>query len=220
MQTTKPLIGIWGGTFDPIHLGHINVAKQLYQTLPFQQIQFIPCGTPPHRHKPIADAHDRLAMVKLAVQDYPDFFVNDVEIKKSTACYTIDTLKTLRTAHPDNIFCLILSTESLMTLSTWHQWQKILDYCHLVIVNRPDYQLPLPLAPWAQDLLSAHQTYDAQQLVDTRNGKIFFATIKETPISATLIRQQLACGDIESTTSFIPAAVLAYIKARRLYHCS
>lgn len=215
MTTSKKLIGILGGTFDPIHYGHLQVAHTLYQKLPFAQIQFIPCGIPPHREKPQASSADRLAMTQLAIADHPGFFANDIEIKKTTPSYTIETLQALQPSFPDNIICLILSTEAFAKLNTWHQWEKIFTYCHLIVVNRMDYELPQ--APWLKKLLSLRQIKDPADLVTTPVGKILFQSADNVPISATHIRRQLANGDITRIASLIPATVLEYIQQHHLY---
>jgi nicotinate-nucleotide adenylyltransferase len=214
-MNAKKLIGIFGGTFDPIHNGHLNVAETLYKNLPFTQIQFIPCGIPPHRTKPKASTADRLAMAKLATADFPGFVVNDLETKKTTPSYTIETLQTLQPTFADKIICLILSTDAFASLNTWHQWEKILNYCHIIVVNRIGHELPN--TSWLEKILLQHQTKNPTDLTITPTGKILFQSADKIPISATHIRKQLAKGDITSIVPTIPPKVLEYIQQHHLY---
>lgn len=209
------LVGLFGGTFDPVHLGHTRVAENLLKALPFSEIQFIPCNLPPHRTTPIASSADRLAMLKLATEKESRFSVNDIEIKRSGISYTIDTLKTLRSQFPSTTFALILSTDTLGTFNTWHNWQKILDYCHLIIVNRPNYALPQ--TPWVQEFLSQHQIQDPTVLTQLPAGKIFFTSLTETPISATDLRTYLSEKNYSNASSYLSPFVLNYIQTRSLY---
>lgn len=212
---TKKLIGIFGGTFDPIHNGHLNIAQTLYKNLPFDQIQFIPCGIPPHRSQPIANPMDRLAMVKLAVADFPYFTVNDLEVKKKSPAYTIETLKTLHPQFKDQSLCLILSTDVFSLFNTWHEWEKILNFCHLIITNRPQYSLPQ--TTWLKNLLTQHQTHHLSDLSNLSYGKIFFPLITEIPISATDVRQHLQQKNFSHITSLLPQKVVTYIQNHHLY---
>ena len=216
MDISKKLIGIFGGTFDPIHWGHLNVAQTLFKNLPFEQIQFIPCGIPPHGKKPIANATDRLQMVKLAITDYPYFFAQDIEIKKSTPAYTIETLQTLQPVFEKKILCLILSTDAFAGLNTWFHWKEVLHYCHIIVANRLGFSLPDVL--WIRKLLSQHQTENSKELSTISTGKIFFQSTDKVPITATALRTQLAQGDFTHAEKSIPSHVLEYIKQHHLYH--
>jgi len=131
------LIGLLGGTFDPIHKGHINIATALMQQLDFAQVQFIPCQRSPHREQPIASAEDRLAMIKLAIEPYDRFTVNTIEIKKPGPSYTIDTLRSIHAEQPNKALCFILAMDAFAHFNQWRQWQEILNHCHLIVVNRP-----------------------------------------------------------------------------------
>ncbi|OGT06369.1 MAG: nicotinate (nicotinamide) nucleotide adenylyltransferase [Gammaproteobacteria bacterium GWF2_41_13] len=132
---TQP-IGILGGTFDPIHQGHLQIALIALQQLHLQKIHFIPCFQPPHRNQPIASPNDRLAMVKLAIGNNTAFNADDREIKRGNISYTIDTLKSLRQDYPDTPLCLIIGTDAFQELQQWHHWKELIDYAHLVVMYR------------------------------------------------------------------------------------
>ena len=137
---TKP-IGLLGGTFDPIHLGHLHLAQTLLTTLDFQAIHFIPCYQPVHRTTPQASALDRMKMVELAIQAQPGLIADPTEIKRQGPSYMIDTLKTLRAQFPSTPLALIFSSESFEHFFTWKDWQDFLKLCHIVVANRQ--HLPL-----------------------------------------------------------------------------
>ncbi|WP_267256480.1 nicotinate-nucleotide adenylyltransferase [Coxiella endosymbiont of Ornithodoros maritimus] len=211
-----PLLGLFGGTFDPIHNGHLALANELIQKLPsLTEIQFIPSRQPPHRPPPIASPADRLEMIKRAIANQPNLVLNNVEIKGNDISYTINTLKTLRPLFPTQALCFILSTDAFADFKHWHQSSVILEYCHLIVVNRPNY--PLPQQPWLSDLLCHHQTENTEDLGRFQFGKIFFQTLSPQAISATQIRCYLPKSDYEIVAPLLPKTALAYIKAHKLY---
>lgn len=154
-------------------------------------------------------------MVKLAITDFPYFVVNDLEIKKNSPSYTIETLKILQPQFKDKSLCLILSTDAFAHFNTWHQWEKILNFCHLIIINRAEHSLPS--TAWVKNLLTQHQTHHLPDLCNISHGKIFFSLIPEMPISATNIRQHFHQKDFNPTTPMLPEKVLNYIKNHYLY---
>ncbi|MBN1684944.1 MAG: nicotinate-nucleotide adenylyltransferase [Gammaproteobacteria bacterium] len=185
-------VGILGGTFDPIHLGHIRIAQYVFNQFSLKEVRFIPCYDPPHRTPPIASPNARLEMVKIALRDYPYFVLDDREMKRRGKSYMIDTLRSLRTDFPDAPFCSILGYDAFIKLHTWHQWELLKNYTHFVVLNRPNTQLKLP--PEMQEFIKHHQTIQWEDLNRNLAGKIYFLTIPDIPISATEIRKQLAKG--------------------------
>ena len=120
-------MGIFGGTFDPIHYAHLRTAFELQQALRLKEIRFLPAGNPPHRDKPFADAQQRLRMVELAVADQPGFVVDDREVRKAGPSYSVETLAELRHEYPDRSLCLILGMDAFLSLPKWHQWRELLQ---------------------------------------------------------------------------------------------
>ncbi len=209
---TEP-IGILGGTFDPIHLGHIHVAKELQLLFKLKEVRFIPCYLPPHRSTPESSAEQRLNMVKLALDNQPNLIADDREIQRKDISYMIDTLLSLHQEFSNTPLCLMMAVDQFDTFDTWHHWQDILQYAHLIIVNRPNYKLTLNQNLTA--LLQNHQTNNKLDIYDNTHGNIIFQDIAPSPISATDIRSQLHHG--KNAEALVPVAVWQYIQQHQLY---
>ena len=130
-------IGLLGGTFDPIHNGHLAIAAAEQQQQQLDQVQFIPCPTPPHRQTPSASIEHRINMIKLAIADQPQFQLNELELQRSGPSYTIDTLIAL--AKPNQCLYFIMGADNYLKFEQWHRWQEIPQYCQLLVYNRPGY---------------------------------------------------------------------------------
>ena len=139
MTINKPL-GILGGTFDPVHFGHLRMALDIYQHCDLQEVRLIPCKQPVYtsqKNDTQANSQARLAMLRLAIADTPGLTVDERELQRETPSYTIDTLLSLRAALPQTPLCFIMGSDTLATLDTWHRWQEILDIAHLIVISRP-----------------------------------------------------------------------------------
>lgn len=215
MKNLGKLIGIFGGTFDPIHLGHLNLANEVYRHLNLKEISFLPCNQSSIKKKPVANIADRLAMLELAIRYYPYFNINDCEIKRSGISYTIDTLKFLR-QEIDSPLCFIMAMDTFAQFNLWHKWQEILTLTHLVIANRPDNLMPTNKE--ILQLLNERQSREVKDLQANIAGKIYLINIKPNPISATLIRDLIKDG--KDASHLLPRAVWNYIKQHNLYHKS
>src|SRR5204863_186003 len=130
-------IGIFGGTFDPIHYGHLRTAFELWQTLKLAEVRFMPSGNPPHRVRTLADAALRVQMVRVAVADQPAFIVDDREVRRAGASYTFDTLTELRRENPERSLCLLLGMDAFLGLPSWHRWRELFELAHVVVAHRP-----------------------------------------------------------------------------------
>lgn len=213
---TFSLLGLLGGTFDPIHKGHLFIVKKLVNKLPFKEIQLIPCGHPPHRDAPIASPADRIEMIKRAITHVPHLKINDIEIKRKGFSYTIDTLKSLHVSFPHQSLCFIMATDAFLNFNQWHQYQSILRYCHLIVVNRPDY--PLPKEKWLNELLLQHQTNKEEDLNHAQSGKIIIQHLPSPiPISATTIRCYLKEDNDAAVKPLLPEKVFDYMKRKQPY---
>lgn len=202
-----------GGAFDPVHLGHLHSAWEIMQIVKLSQIQFIPCKQSVHKSPAAATPEQRYAMLQLATEPIPTFIVNDCEIIRDTQSYMIDTLIHLRRQYAEQSLSLLMGTDTFMSLPTWHRWQELLDYAHLIIMQRPGY--PLTPSNQLKHLLIKHLANDVHQLHSLRHGKIYIQSITELNISSTQIRIQLG---IHSPPHFlIPENVLAYIQQHQLY---
>lgn len=208
----KP-IGILGGTFDPIHNGHLAIASHVFNTLSCEYIDFIPCFQPPHRENPIASPAHRLAMTQLATENNPSFRVNSIEIERENVSYSVDTLKKLRTQMPYQSFCFILGSDAFSHLHQWHDWQQFCELTHLIVVTRKN--IVLPQSDWIDDLLAKRKTEDKHMLQQQPAGKIYFLPMNPVEISATRIRQAILAHQQNITE--VPTAVLEYIHAYNVY---
>ena len=216
----RSVLGVFGGTFDPIHCGHLELARELRETLALSAIRFIPAGHPPHRSAPAASATHRLAMVTLAVADHPGLEADAREVERKGRSYTITTLEELRDEEHGRRLALIVGADAFLGLPTWHRWRQIFDLAHLVVVARPGVALAARLPPELARERSSRVSDDASVLFSQTAGAIIEPHVTAHPISASTIRDCLAGrGDagIDSVRGLLPAAVLAYIERNHLY---
>jgi len=187
----KP-IAIFGGTFDPIHYGHLRSAFEMLQALRFAEVRFIPSGDPPHRGKTFATADLRLDMVRVAVQGQPGFAVDDCELMRDGPSYTIDTLSSIREEHQDASLGLIVGMDAFLGLTTWHRWDEILDVAHIVVAHRPGWRAP-DIGELGE-LITAHGTHRVDDLHEHRHGYIHIHAVTQLEIASTEIRALIAAG--------------------------
>ncbi len=209
----KKPIGILGGTFDPIHFGHLRTALEIYQQFDLQEIRLIPCQIPVLKKPTDASAEHRLAMLKLAIDQQPGLVVDDRELQRSGPSYTIDTLLSLRAELGDTPLWLILGSDTLATLDQWQRWQELIEHAHLFIEMRPDYVLPKDGT--IAKFLWQHKTDDLELLHNAPAGKIYMTHLAQLAIAATTIREQLAKG--LNPRYLLPDSVLNYIIQNKLY---
>ncbi len=208
------MIGIIGGTFDPIHFGHLRPALEISQQLALEELRFIPSATPPHRWQPEASAQQRLAMVELAIKDIPQFVLDDREYQREGASYTVDTLQSIRKEVGNTTpLCIILGMDAFKSFTQWYQWQKILTLCHIVISSRPHYD-DSPIEKWMQ----SHHCNDSALLLQSPAGKLYFCDVTQLDISATEIRQTIKAGG--SPRYLTSKDVADYIQDNTLYQTS
>lgn len=205
-------IGIMGGTFDPIHNGHLRTALELSQIIDLKQIRFIPCKIPVHKDFTHASSEDRLAMLELAIANQPQFTADDRELRRDSPSYMIETLTSLREEISEPI-CLILGSDAFLQLPTWHRWEQILNLAHIIVAIRPGQDF----APTGEilQLLDKNQLDDRDGLHENSHGHIFIQSVTQLDISATHIRAQLQAG--YSPRYLLPESVLEYIQTKSIY---
>jgi len=215
---TNTGIGILGGTFDPIHLGHTQSAQAVADELGLLKVLLIPAHIPPHKMSPDlvphASAQQRAAMVEIACQHNSLFFCDQRELQRSGHSYTVDTLKELKLQYPNQALYFIIGMDSLMTFSRWYQYQEILSLCHLVVNTRPNYPFE-QLNNETKKLLNHHQTTDVTQLPQYKAGRIFFAKPRFFDISSTQVRQQLM--EKQSCNHQLLPSISEFINKNNLY---
>jgi nicotinate-nucleotide adenylyltransferase len=218
-QVVRP-IGILGGTFDPIHHGHLRIAQEALEQCDLAQVRFVPCGTPPHRPAPKASAKARWEMVRLALNGHPDFLVDVREVFRTDPCYTVDTLAGLRAElGAKQPLCLILGGDAFLQLHTWHEWQRLFELAHVVVLQRAGCH-PLGNAmnsadPALQAEYRARLAPGMGALHEAPCGAIFVADMPALEISATDIRRR--CVEGKSVRYLVPDAVANYIDTHQLY---
>jgi nicotinate-nucleotide adenylyltransferase len=210
------MIGIFGGTFDPIHYAHLRTALEVQQRLELAELRFIPASIPPHRPQPLANAQQRLDMVRLAILDQPGMTVDGRELEREGPSYMVDTLASLRAELGDVPLVLILGLDALLGLPVWHQWTRLIELAHLVVMERPG--VVLPEQGELAELVRAHRTEELARLAREPAGAMLFVPVSQLAISATDIRAQLAAG--RSPRFLLPDAVLDYIREEALYGVS
>jgi nicotinate-nucleotide adenylyltransferase len=213
MHYAPQAIGILGGTFDPIHFGHLRMALELHQALNLTEVRLVPCFQPVHRKSPMASAEDRLAMIEAAIIDEPALKVDDCEIIRQGPSYMIDTLIHLRKNNPDVPLCLIMGIDALLGLPSWHRYEEILTLAHLVIAHRPQYTIPQ--TGTVHQLIDQYLDQDPAAIHESRAGTIILQPVTALDISATDIRKQIAMG--KSPRYLLPENVNKYIKEHGIY---
>ena len=198
-----PRIGLFGGTFDPIHNGHLHIARSFADELDLESVILLPAGDPYHKTAPRTAAHHRLAMAEIAAQADSRLAVSDCDIVRQGATYTHDTVQIFRQHFPAAELWLLIGMDSLLQLHTWHRWQNLVRQCRIAAAPRPGSSLaqaPAPLQSWLAEALP--------------QGRLHILQADPLPISSSQIRQQLAA---EHTSPDIPPAVLGYIRQHQLY---
>lgn len=212
------LQALYGGTFDPVHYGHLKPVEILANLIGLQRVTIMPNNVPPHRPQPEATSEQRKEMLALAIADKLLFRLDERELRRDTPSWTSQTLQEWRTEQgPDQPLAFIIGQDSLLNFPTWHKYETILENSHLLVCRRPGYPLTMREAQY-QQWLEDHLTANVEDLHTQPAGKIYLAETPWFDISATLIRERLqqglACDDL------LPAPVLAYIHTHGLYQKS
>lgn len=203
------MIGLFGGTFDPIHFGHLRPVQEASGRLQFDSVVFIPAGIPPQRPPPQASAAQRRDMVALAIEGDPRFRLDERELEREGPSYTVDTLRVLRVEHGETPLCLIVGRDAFTRLDTWKEGAALPALAHVVVLARPG--APDAIPAWARTRV----TDDPRALRATSAGRVWFEPVTPQAISATDVRVRLARG--EDVSALVPAPVLDYIRRHHLY---
>jgi nicotinate-nucleotide adenylyltransferase len=206
-------IGLFGGTFDPLHYGHLRTAFELWQALKLAEVRFMPTGSPPHREQPQASAQLRLAMVKAAVAQEPAFIVDDREVRRTGVSYSVDTLTELRAEYPQRSLCLLLGMDAFLGLPDWHRWRELLDLAHIIVAHRPGWRAPT-MGPLGEVMVD-RGTGSVRDLHEQRAGRIFVHAVTQLEISSTELRQLISQG--RDPRYIVPEEVRRIIRETRCY---
>jgi nicotinate-nucleotide adenylyltransferase len=210
----KKKIGLLGGTFDPIHNGHLRAALEIKTILQLDEIIFIPCKQSVLKPlEPSANAEQRMSMLQLAIAHEKGFKTDDRELVRDSPSFMIETLISLRQENPDVGLYLLLGGDAFLGLPAWHRWRELLDYAHLIVMARPGYPLALP-SP-LDSFFNEHKLDDTDELEQNTHGFIYVQDITPLGISASAIRHQLKAQ--LSPRFLLPDEVLAYIIQQHIY---
>lgn len=210
-------VGILGGTFDPIHFGHLRLAEEMAQQLDLEEVRFIPSGRPWHRDVPGAQPTQRLEMVRLAIAGNPRFRLDGREVSSGSPGYTVETLAGLRPELGANRpLCLLLGADAFLGLATWHRWQDLFGLAHIAVAQRPGFPLRVEqMSAALRAEVEGRMSNDPHQLQNTPCGKVLACPMALLDISATRIRAAIAAG--QSPRYLLPDAVVDYIQTHHLY---
>jgi nicotinate-nucleotide adenylyltransferase len=206
-------LGLFGGTFDPVHYGHLRCAEQARQKLNLKNLSLLPVGIPPHRKTPQATIRQRLEMLKLAQLEFPLLDIDERETLRSGPSYMVDTLQELRAQTPHRPILLLMGQDTANQLHSWYHWEQLFVLSHIVILTRPGAK-----AEYRQDLAKLMQwrlSPDVPSLLHSEAGGVLHLDVSPTDASATTIKSIIRLG--RSPGSMLPAAVLDYINENRLY---
>lgn len=212
-MATPKVIGIFGGTFDPVHFGHLRAAAEASEQLPLEEFRLLPAGTPPHRTQTYASGEHRLAMLTLAVADHDDLAVDDREVRRGGYSYMADTLSEIRAEEGDAALLLMVGQDAANQLDSWHDWRRLFELAHLVVMRRPGSRHQYSGALFEE--LQPRRVDDVRALTRAPSGCVFSLEVTQLEISSTGIRELIAAG--RSPRFLLPETVIRYIREHRLY---
>lgn len=207
------MIGIFGGTFDPVHYGHIKPALSIKQTLNLTRLLYVPNRVPPHREEPWLKVQQRLSLLQSALQDYPDVSVDERELNRTGPSYMVDTLASLHQDYPDETLCLIIGMDAFAGLHSWHRWRDIFDLSHIVVTQRPGFSsmdLAKHMEPADYQFLAERMTQDVNALRSKETGVILLQSVPQLDISSTQIRERLLRG--EDVRQWLPEKICPQLR--------
>ncbi len=206
-------VGIFGGTFDPVHYGHLRAALEAREALGLDELLLLPAGVPPHRANPRAPAEHRLAMLRLATAGHPELRVDDREVRREGHSYMVDTLSEIRREYPASALMLVIGQDAANEFDSWRRWETILELAHLVVMRRPESRVA-----WSGKLASAMESRMVERPEQLRRqtaGRVLPVELTQLAISSTDIRHRLKSG--RSPGFLLPDPVIDYIRNHGLY---
>ena len=207
-------IGVLGGMFDPIHNGHVEVAKFASESLSLEMTKLIPCSIPNHRAEAISSADHRVAMLELAIKDYENLSIDPIEVYKDGISYSVDTLRELKAQNPESGIVFILGMDAFNNLNRWHKWEQLLQLCSLFVLARSGENVNYGIATEI-DLLN-RKVDSGETLLQKEAGSVFISEEFNCELSSTTVRSKLLLG--EDLSQELNEKVYSYIKKHNLYN--
>ena len=204
-------IGLFGGTFDPVHVGHLRTAVELSERYALHQLRLLPNHRPAHRNQPSASTRQRIEMLEIATQNMPLLVVDAREALRDKTSYTYDTLCEFSQEFPDTTLIFFMGQDAFSAFHSWHRWQEILELTNLVVIDRPDAEL----GEWATNLIAKQADTIGHRVEDARTGVIERCGVTQLAISATNVRERIA--NRQSVDFLVPERVKEYIVEQKLY---
>jgi len=206
-------LALLGGTFDPVHYGHLRCADQARRELCLTYLYLLPAGQPPHRGEPQASTAQRLEMLALARAEFPNLLVDDRETRRTGPSYMVDTLGELRDTYPNRPLLLLIGQDAANQLHTWHRWRRLFELAHIIILTRPAAHIEYE--PELAEQVGLRAAGEARELLDSPAGRILQLDVEPVDVSATGIKRRIRSG--RAPRDMLPGSVLAYITENRLY---
>ena len=208
-------VALFGGTFNPVHNGHLRIATELAELLPVSELRMMPCGISPDIDKKAIPGQQRMKMLQIGIGDEnPTLTIEAIELQRTTPSYSIDTVTFIRkNLGPSVPLFLCLGMDALASINSWNRWEQLLDFCHIAVSSRPGFSAPKkgPLFEW----INQHSCADLSKLEERPAGHIYFCDLTMLAVSSTIIRDKVKCGD--SIRYMAPDGVVNYIQQHRLY---
>jgi len=213
-------IGIFGGTFDPIHFGHLRAAEEAREILGLDQVLLVPIADPPHkRNRPISGAPQRMAMLRLAIRGHAPFRASPIEIERPGLSFTIDTLRQLRRKHRDAQLVLLMGLDAFAELDTWKEYRALFAIADIAVLSRPPQSVRHPKSQLPVAVQRDFRYAPGRKsLVNSNGNQVFFLSVTALDIAATDIRERVSAG--RSIRFLVPPAVERFIRHERLYHAA
>jgi len=211
--SAEPL-ALLGGTFDPVHYGHLRCADQARRELSLEYLYLLPAGQPPHRGEPQASTAQRLRMLTLARGEFPCLLLDDRETRRAGPSYMVDTLRELRDIYPQRPLLLLIGQDAANQLHSWHRWRQLFELAHIVILTRPAAHIEYE--PDLAEQVGLRAVADARGLKASPAGGIMQLDVEPVDVSATAIKRMIRSGQVPR--GMLPEPVLAYIAENGLYH--
>ncbi len=207
-ESQPPLRGLFGGTFDPVHLGHLSLARSARDAFGLERVDFIPCHHPVHRGQPGASPQQRLHMLQLALKGEAGFVINPIELERDRPSWAVDTLEQLRAEDARSVFCWLMGTDAWAGFERWRAPERILELCHVIVCARPG--VARPVTPFDDRFLAPGERFG-----DAPAGRVAWHDMPPNDCSSTRVRARLMAG--ASPTDCLPGAVLEFIQQQGLY---